>query len=123
MRKIWILNIGMLLMAGVAVAGEDMIQSETKVKEKTSHSATVQEDGNQAQKDHESTTVEKQHQATTSEDMDGDTTTRDKIETENKHSQTTTLEDTDSSSPGSEQEYRHQSETHHQHTTKEVEKN
>ena len=123
MRKIWILNIAILLMAGVAFAGEDMTQSETSVKEKTSHSTTVQEDADQAQRKHESTTVEKQHQATTSDNMDEDATTQEKVEMEKKHSTTTTSEDTDSLSPGSVQEYRHQSETHHQHTTKEVEKN
>ena len=123
MRKIWILNIAFLLMAGVAFAGEDMTRSETRVQEKTSHSAAVQEDGNQAQKNHESTAVEKQRQTTTSDEIDGDESTREKVEMEKKHSQTTTSEDTDSPSLGSEQEYRHQSETHHQHTTKEVEKN
>jgi len=123
MKKIWILNIAILLMAGVAVAGEDMMQSETNVKEKTSHSTTVQEGANQAQKTHESTTVEKQHQATTSDNIDEDATTQEKVEMEKKRSKTTTSEDTDSLSPGATQEYRHQSETHHQHTTKEVEKN
>jgi len=50
MRKIWMFNIAILLIAGVAVAGEDMTQSETNVKEKTSHSTTMQEGANQAQK-------------------------------------------------------------------------
>lgn len=121
MRKIWILNIAILLMAGVAVAGEDMMQSETNVKEKTSHSATMQEGTNQAQKEHESTTVEKQREAT-SDDMNGDEATQEKVEVEKKHS-TTKTEGIDPSSPGSTQEYRHQSETHHQKSTKEVEKN
>jgi len=123
MKKIWILNIAILLMAGVAVAGEDMMQSETQVKEKTSHSATMQEGTNQAQKEHESTTVEKQHQTTTSDDMDGDKTTQEKVEVEKEHSKTKTSEDIDPSSLGTEQEYSHKSETHHEHTTKEVEKN
>jgi len=122
MRKIWILNIAFLLMAGVAIAGEDMMQSETNVKEKTSHSTTVQEGANQAQKKYESTTVEKQHQATTSDDMDGDTTTQEKVEVEKNRSKTTTSEDTDSPSLGVGQEYHQRSEMHHQHTTKEVEK-
>jgi cytoskeletal protein RodZ len=123
MKKIWILNIAILLMAGVAVAGEDMMQNETNVKEKTSHSTTVQEGANQAQKEYESTTVEQQREATTSDDMDGDKTTQEKVEVEKKHSQTKTSEDIDPSSPGTAQEYSHKSETHHEHTTKEVEKN
>jgi len=122
MKKIWILNIALLLMAGVAVAGEDMMQSETNVKEKTSHSATMQEGANQAQKTHESTTVEKQRQDTTSDDMSGDVTTQEKVEVEKKHSKTKTSEDMNPSSSGSAQEYRHHSETQ-QHSTKEVEKN
>jgi hypothetical protein len=122
MRKIWILHIAILLMAGVAVAGEDMTRSETNVKEKTSHSTTLQEGAHQAQKKHESTTVEKQRQTTTADDMDGDTTTREKVEVEKNRSKTTTSEDTDSPSLGAAQEYYQRSETHHQHTTEEVEK-
>jgi Tfp pilus assembly major pilin PilA len=121
MKKVAVLSSAILLIAGVAVAGE-MTQSEQKVKEKSSYSTTVQEDANQAkEKEHKSTTVEKQRQTTTSDDMTGDTTTR-QVEVEKKRSQTTTSEDTDSVAPGATQEYRHQSETHHQHTTKEVEK-
>jgi len=122
MRKILVINIALLLVAGVAFANEDMMRSETKAKEKTSHSTTMQEDGNQAQSKHEDTTVEKQRQSTTSDDMGGSSTDREKVEIEKKHSQTTTSEETGSPSVGSEQEYRHQSETHHQHS-REVEKN
>jgi hypothetical protein len=107
-------------MAGVAVAGDYGTQSEKKVKETTTHSTTMQEGVNHPQgKTHESTTVEKQ-QKTTSDNMDGDTTTRNKVEVEKKSSHTTTSPNPHSS--GATQEYRHQSETHHQNTTKEVEK-
>jgi hypothetical protein len=115
MKKVAILSIATVLMAGVAVAGENV-----KVKEKTTHSTTVQENVDQTgtQRD-ENTTVEKKQQTTTSDDRDGNTTTRKKVKVEKKHSRTTT-DGSDGNTPDSAQEYHHQSETHH--STKEVEK-
>jgi hypothetical protein len=123
MRRIAILSAAVLLMTGVAVAGEDITQSEKSVQEKTTHSTTtLQENADQTgETRHNSTTVEKQHQTTTSNDMDGNAGTHKKVEVEKNRSKTTT-ESNDEGIPGSTQEYHQQSETHHQHTT-DIEKN
>jgi len=123
MKKIGILGMAILFTNGVAVAGESMTQSERNMKEKTTHSNTTMQ-GNADQTGevkHKSTTMEKQQQTTASDDMDGDATTRERVEMERKGS-TTTTESSDAGAPGSTQEYRRQSETHHQHSTTEVEK-
>ena len=99
MKRIAMLSAAILLTAGVAVAGEAVIQSEKNVEEKATHSTTVQDN----------------------DDMDGNMTTRKKVEMEKKRSKTTT-ESNDEGLPGATQEYQHQSETYHQHSTKEVEK-
>ena len=116
MRKIGILSLATLFMAGVAVAGE-MTQHEENVKEKTTHSTTVQDHADQTgTQGHKSTTVEKKQKTTTSDDMGDDTTTREKVKVEKKSSHTTTSDGSDGNTPGSTREY-HQSETHHQDTT------
>ena len=124
MRKVEILSIAILLMAGVAVAGEDVTQSEKNIKENTTHSTTVQENVDQTgQKRHKRTTVKKQRETTTSDNTGADPTTRKRMEVEKKSSTTTTSEGTDADdSPGAVREYHQQSETHHEHTTKEVDK-
>jgi hypothetical protein len=115
MRKVGILSIAMVFMAGVAVAGE-VKQHEENVKEKTTHSTTVQDNADQSgTQGHKSTTVEKKQKTTTSDDMGDDTKTRKKVKVEKKSSHTTTSDDSDGK-PGSTHEY-HQSETHHQDTT------
>jgi hypothetical protein len=121
MRKFGILSLAFLLSAGVAVAGENMMQSEKSIKEKTTQSTTNLQDNMDPSEAvrHESTTVEKQRQ-TTSDDMDGNLTASEKVEMEKRRSKTTT-ESSDESIPGSTQEYRQQSETHH-HSSTEVEK-
>jgi len=122
MKKIGILGMAMLFTTGVAVAGESMTQSERNMKEKTTQSTTTMQ-GNADQTGevkHKSTTMEKQQQTTASDDMDGDATTRERVEVERKGS-TTTTDSSDAVAPGSTQEYL-QSETHHQHSTTEVEK-
>jgi hypothetical protein len=121
MRKFGILSLAFLLSAGVAVAGENMMQSEKSIKEKTTQSTTSMQDNMDPSEPvrHESTTVEKQRQ-TTSDDMDGNLTASEKVEMEKRRSKTTT-ESSDDSIPGSTQEYRQQSETHH-HSSTEVEK-
>jgi hypothetical protein len=94
MRKFGILSLAFLLTAGVAVAGENMMQSEKSIKEKTTQS--------------------------TSDDMDANVTSSEKVEMEKRRSKTTT-ESGDVSIPESTQEYRQQSETHH-HSSTEIEK-
>jgi hypothetical protein len=120
MRKFGILSLAFLFTTGVAIAGESMMQSEKSVKEKTTQSTTNLQDNADVtgEVQHKSTTVEKQRQ-TTSDDMDG-MTASEKIEVEKSRSKTTT-ESGDDSIPGSTQEYRQQSETHH-HSSTEVEK-
>ena len=120
MTKFGILSLAFLLMSGVAVAGESMMQSEKSINEKTTKSTTnLQNDVDQAgELSHKSTTVEKQRQ-TTSDDMNGDVSTSEKIEMEKRRSKTTT-ESNDTSIPESTREYRQQSETHH-HSSTEVE--
>ena len=121
MRKFGILSLAFLLTAGVAVAGESMMQSEKSVKEKTTQSTTNLQDNTDVtgEVQHKSTTVEKQRQ-TTSDDMDGNVSASEKIEIEKRRSKTTT-ESSDVGIPESTQEYRQQSETHH-HSSTEVEK-
>jgi hypothetical protein len=121
MRKFGILSLAFLLTSGVAVAGESMMQNEKSIQEKTTQSNTeVQNNTNPAgEMSHKSTTVEKQQQ-TTSDDMDGNVTASEKIEMEKRRSKTTS-ESSDVGVPGSTQEYRQQTETHH-HSSTEVEK-
>jgi hypothetical protein len=121
MRKFGILSLTFLFTTGVAVAGESMMQNEKSVKEKTTQSTTNLQDNMDPSGAvrQESTTVEKQRQ-TTSDDMDGNVSASEKVEVEKSRSKTTT-ESGDDSIPGSTQEYRQQSETHH-HSSTEVEK-
>jgi len=121
MRKFGILGLAFLLTSGVAIAGESVMQNEKSIHEKTTQSNTdVQNDTNLAgEMSHKSTTVEKQQQ-TTLDDMNGNVTTSEKIETEKRRSKTTS-ESSDVGVPGSTQEYRQQTETHH-HSSTEVEK-
>jgi hypothetical protein len=122
MIKVLIGSIALLLMTGMAFADDSVTQSERNVKEKTIHSTTVQENADPTgETSHNSTSVEKRRQTTTSGDLDGDTTTREKVEVENHRSKTTTQSNGEVS-PQSTQEYHQQSETYHQHTTKEVDK-
>lgn len=122
MRKLAIFSTIAAFVAGVAIAGEDLTQSESNVKEKTTHSTTTTVQGNpdhSGKTQHHSTTIEQQRRTTTSDDMDGDTTSREKVEVE-KHRSKTLTERNDESLPRSTQEYHQQSEAYHQHTTKEV---
>ena len=119
MKKVAMLSSAILLIAGVAGAGE-VTQTEKKVQEETSYSNTMQDDADLARANkHESTTVEKRQQTTTSDDMNGDTTTRE-VEVEKKRSETSTSDDPNSVSPGATQEHSQQTETYHKHTTQEV---
>lgn len=123
MKKITILTMGIFLMAGVAIAGESMMQSESNVKEKTTQSTTTLQ-GNMDQTGevrHDSTTVEKRREETTSGDMGMGATSRGKVEVEKNRSKTT-IESSDEGVPGTPQEYQRKSETHHEHSTTEVEK-
>ncbi len=116
MKKLGIFSIATLFMAGVAVAG-DVTQHEEKVKEKTTHSTTVQDNADHiGAQEHKSMTVEKKQKTTTSNDMGDDTKQQRKVKVEKKSSHTTTSDDSDGKTPGSTHEY-HQSETHHQDTT------
>ncbi len=124
MRKVVIGSMAILLMTGMAFAGESMMQSEKNVKEKSVHSTTVQENaGPVGETNHNSTIVEKRRQTTTSDDMDGDTTTREKVEVENHRSKTTTQSNDQGSPSSTRQGYQQKSETYHQKTTKEVDSN
>ena len=123
MKKLSLLSAALLLTASVAVAGETVTQSENKVKEKTVRSTTMQDDIDQpAMERYHSTTVEKKRETTTSNSTGDDSPINTQTGVEQKRSETSTSETTESHSPGAVQEYRHQSETHHQHTTTEVEK-
>lgn len=116
MKKLGIFSIATLFMAGVAFAG-DVTQHEENVKEKTTHSTTVQDDADQTgTQEHKSTTVERKQKTTTSADMGNGTKKHRKVKVEKKSSYTTTSDDSDAKTPGSTHEY-HQSETHHQDTT------
>lgn len=123
MKKFSLLSAALLLTASVALAGETVTQSENQMKEKTVRSTTVQDDIDQpAMEQHQSTTLEKKRETTTSNAPGDDPTLRTRTGVEQRRSETSTSETTESRSPGPVQEYSHQSETHHQHTTTEVEK-
>ena len=122
MRKVGIVSAAFLFLASVAVADEKVTQSENTVQEKTVQSTTMQKDADQlGMKQSESTTVEKQRETSTSDDK-GEEITNKRVEVEKKSSTSRTAEGTESHSPGAIQEYHQQSETHHQHSTTEVEK-
>ena len=122
MRKVGIVSAAFLFLASVAVAGEQVTQSENTIQEKTVQSTTMHKDAHQlGMKQSESTTVEKQRETSTSDDK-GEEITNKRVEVEKKSSATSTAEGTESHSPGAVQEHHQHSETHHQHSTTEVEK-
>lgn len=120
MKKHLILSGAILLLAGVAGAGETVTQSEQNIKEKTTHSTTVQENAAQPpERTYKSTTVEK-HQQTTRDNADGLTTTQEKMEVKKERS--INNNETGNENPvGSTQEYQHHSETH-EHQRKIIER-
>ena len=123
MRKIGIVSTAILFLASIAVAGENVTQSENNVQEKIVQSTTMQKDADQPEmKQSESTTVEKQRETSASDDKGDEITSKGRVEVEKKSSATSTAEGTESPSPGALQDHHQHSETHHQHSTTEVEK-
>lgn len=121
MKKIGMFTVAALLLASGAVAGDGVTQSESRVKE---HSTTMQGDATQpgTQQSH-SSTVEKQQKTTTSAtDERGEEITDKRVDVQKESTTSSTTEGTGTNATESVQQHHQHSETHHRHSTTEVEK-
>lgn len=124
MKKIGMFSVAALFLASGAVAGDEVTQSESRVKEHITRSTTMQGDATQpgTQRSH-SSTVEKQQKTTTSAaDERGEAMTDKRVDVQEESTTSSTTEGTGTNATGSGQQHQQHSETHHQHSTTEVEK-